>query len=162
MTNSHVKKLEMTGMKMCSSHILRDHVRNYTPETEGREYHREVLESKTEVVWTREENDKESVRSQTLEAVPNGRRRGKPKQIIMDAVSKNDKVDQLFVYQNIIKIIEFVCFNVILRGGYFCIIIYHNYIMSYFNCLLFQQVEVIFRSILLYIYFKFKMYFICI
>ena len=76
----------------------------------------------------------------------------------MDAVSKNDKVDHLFVYQNIIQIIEFVCFKVILRGGYFCI---YNYIMSYFNCLLFQQVEVIFMPILLYIYFKFKMYFMC-
>ena len=65
----------------------------------------------------------------------------------MDAVSKNDKVDHLFVYRDIIKIIEFVCFKVILRGGYFCIILY-NYIMSYFNCLLFQQVEVIFRPII--------------
>ena len=73
----------MTGMKMCSNHILRDHVRNYNTRAEGREYHREVQESKTEVVWTREENDKESVRSQTLEVVPNGRRRGKPKQIWM-------------------------------------------------------------------------------
>ena len=89
MTNSHVKKLEMTGMKMCSSHILRNHVRNYTQETEGREYHTEVQESKTEVVWICEENDKESVRGQTLEAVPNGRRRGKPKQRWMHCVKKS-------------------------------------------------------------------------
>ncbi len=50
-----------------------------TPETEGREHHREVQESKTEVVWTREENDKEYARRQTLDLVPNGRRRGRPK-----------------------------------------------------------------------------------
>ncbi len=46
-----------------------------TPETEGREHHREVQEGKTEVVWTREENDKEYARRQTLDLVPNRRRR---------------------------------------------------------------------------------------
>ena len=39
MTNSHMKKLEVTGMKMCSGHILW--------ETEGREHHREVQQCGT-------------------------------------------------------------------------------------------------------------------
>ena len=51
MTNSHMKKLEVTGMKMCSGHILW--------ETEGRD----ITERCSNVVllkvmWTHEENDR--------------------------------------------------------------------------------------------------------
>ena len=49
-------------MKMCRwacSHTLRDHKlyekRKHQGETEGREYHREVQESATQVVWPRKE-----------------------------------------------------------------------------------------------------------
>ena len=56
-TSAHVKKLEVTELEMCRwayGHLLRDHVRNYNI-TECRVYHREVQESKTEVVWPRKE-----------------------------------------------------------------------------------------------------------
>ena len=59
MTSSHVKKLEVTDMKLCRwtcSHTLRDHVRNDdTRERLSREHHRDVQESKLEVVWKRQE-----------------------------------------------------------------------------------------------------------
>ena len=55
-TSSHVKKLDVTEMKMCRwacGHTLRDHVRNddIRNKTESREHNRVVQESKTEVVW---------------------------------------------------------------------------------------------------------------
>ena len=61
-TSSHVKKLEVTEMKMCRWAML-PHAKSFRPcekrkhqgETEGREYHREVQESVTEVVWPRKE-----------------------------------------------------------------------------------------------------------
>ena len=54
MTRSHVKKLEVTEMKMFSwacGHTLRDlcEKRKHLGETEDREHHREVQESATEV-----------------------------------------------------------------------------------------------------------------
>ena len=53
-TRSHVKKLEVTEMKMCSwacGHTLRDlcEKRKHQGETEYREHHREVQENATEV-----------------------------------------------------------------------------------------------------------------
>ena len=60
-TSSHVKKLEVTEMKMCRwacGHTLRDHVRNDDIRVRlkvHREYHREVQESKIEVIWIRQE-----------------------------------------------------------------------------------------------------------
>ena len=41
----------VTEAKMFSDHVRNDNIR----ETEGREHHREVQESKIEVVWTRED-----------------------------------------------------------------------------------------------------------
>ena len=77
----------------------------------------------------------------------------------MDALcQKIMKVDHLFVFQNIIKNIEFVCFKVIIRGGYFCIYIIVISTVSIFNKFRFY----LGLLNLLYIYFKFKMYFIFI
>ena len=58
-TSSHVKKLELTEMKMCiwtGGHTLRDHVRNENiKERLKAESIAEVQESATEVVWPRKE-----------------------------------------------------------------------------------------------------------
>ena len=61
MTSSHVKKLEVTEMKMCRwacGHTLRDHVRKddirdrlVVENITERQYWGEVQESKIEVVW---------------------------------------------------------------------------------------------------------------
>ena len=60
--SSHVKKLEVTELKMCRwefGHTLRDHVRNDDIrerfKLKTREHHREEQESKSGVVWTRQE-----------------------------------------------------------------------------------------------------------
>ena len=55
-TSSHVKKLEVTEVKMCTSgHTLIYHmINNNIRETGGRASHKVVQESKTEVVRTRE------------------------------------------------------------------------------------------------------------
>ena len=59
MTSSNVKKLEVTETKMCiwaCSHTLRAYVRNDDiGETLTVENHRDVQESKTDVVWPRKE-----------------------------------------------------------------------------------------------------------
>ena len=90
-----------------------------TPETEGREYHRGAGKQDWGSLDTWRERQRICQKSNTGGGA-NWEKKRKTK-ANMDAVSKNDKVDHLFVYQNIIKIIEFVCFKVILRGGYFCI-----------------------------------------
>ena len=58
-TTSHVKKLEVTEMKMCRwacEHTLRDHVRNENIKERLKvESIAEVQESATEVVWSRKE-----------------------------------------------------------------------------------------------------------
>ena len=60
-TSSHVKKLEVTEMKMIVQMGMRPHAkrprekRKHQGETEGREYCREVQESATHVVWPRKE-----------------------------------------------------------------------------------------------------------
>ena len=58
-TRSHVKKLEVTEMKMCRwacGHTLRDHVRNENIKERPKvESIAEVQESATEVVWPRKE-----------------------------------------------------------------------------------------------------------
>ena len=55
MTNSHVKKREVTEMRMWPHTKRPCEKRKHQGETEGREYRREVQESETQVVWTREE-----------------------------------------------------------------------------------------------------------
>ena len=60
--------------------------------TEGREYHREVQESKAEAVWPRKEEIPRLCRKKDsyLEMVPPGRRkRGRPKQRWMDSVNRD-------------------------------------------------------------------------
>ena len=55
-TSSHVKKLEVTEMMGMRPHAKRPcDKRKHQGETEGREYHREVQESATEVGWPRKE-----------------------------------------------------------------------------------------------------------
>ena len=55
-TSSHVKKLEVTEMMGMRPHAKRPcEKRKHKGETEGREYHREVQESATEVGWPRKE-----------------------------------------------------------------------------------------------------------
>ena len=55
-TSSHVKKLEVTEMMGMRPHAKRPcEKRKHQGETEGREYHREVQESATEVGWPRKE-----------------------------------------------------------------------------------------------------------
>ena len=55
-TSSHVKKLEVTEMMGMRAHAKRPcEKRKHQGETEGREYHREVQESATEVGWPRKE-----------------------------------------------------------------------------------------------------------
>ena len=55
-TSSHVKKLEVTEMMGMRPHAKRPCAkRKHQGETEGREYHREVQESATEVGWPRKE-----------------------------------------------------------------------------------------------------------
>ena len=55
--------------------------RQHQGENEGREYHREVQESKTEVVWIHKMTTK-NTSEETVEMVPPGRRKsGRPKQI---------------------------------------------------------------------------------
>ena len=60
-TSSHVKKLEVTEMKIHVHMGMRPHAKRPCPkrkhqgETEGREYHRDVQESATEVVWPHKE-----------------------------------------------------------------------------------------------------------
>ena len=55
MTSSHMQKMEVTEMKMCRlayGHTLRiDNIR----ESLGREYHREVQENETEMIWRRDQ-----------------------------------------------------------------------------------------------------------
>ena len=85
-TSSHVKKLEVTEMKMCRwacGHTLRDHVRNDNIKE------RLKVESITErcrkarLMWFGhvKRRDQEHVGRKTMEMVPPGRRkRGRPKQ----------------------------------------------------------------------------------
>ena len=55
-TSSHVKKLEVTEMMGMRPYAKRPcEKRKHQGETEGREYHREVQESATEVGWPRKE-----------------------------------------------------------------------------------------------------------
>ena len=66
--------------------------RKHQGETEGREYRREMQESKIEVVWTCQEARPSIgyVGRKTLEMVPPGRRkRGRPNQIWMDCVNRD-------------------------------------------------------------------------
>ena len=77
MTSSHVKKLEVTEMKMCRwayGHTLKIpcEKRWQQGETEGREYHRELQESKIEMVWTHKKARPRIVYvgRKTLEMVP--------------------------------------------------------------------------------------------
>ena len=87
-TSSHVKKLEVTEMKMCICQMgMRPHAkrpcekRKHQGETGGREYHREAQESETGVVWPRKEARPRLRRKKDSEMVPPGRRkRGRPKQ----------------------------------------------------------------------------------
>ena len=56
--SSYVKKREVTEMKMCRwacGHTLRFDVRNDDTRERSRGHHREVQESKIDVVWTRQE-----------------------------------------------------------------------------------------------------------
>ena len=94
-TSSHVKKLEVTEMKMCSwacGHTLRDHMRN--------DNIRERLNVESITEWCRKarlrlfghvmRRDQNYVGKKTLEMVPPGRRkRGRPKQRWMDYVNRD-------------------------------------------------------------------------
>ena len=64
--------------------------RKHQGETEDREYHKEVQESATEMVWPRKEARPRLRMKKTLEMVPPGRRkRGRPKQRWMDGVNRD-------------------------------------------------------------------------
>ena len=96
-TSSHVKKLEVTELKMCRlacGHTLSDHMRN--------DYIREKLKvenmtercRKARLGWFCHVNwgVQEYVGRKTLEMVPPGRRkRGRPKQIWMNCVNRDTR-----------------------------------------------------------------------
>ena len=90
MTSSHVKKLEVTEMKMCRwacGHALRDHARN--DDIRDRLNVENITEKcrKERLRWFGhvKRRDKEYVGRNTLEMAPPGRRkRGRPKQRWMD------------------------------------------------------------------------------
>ena len=92
MTSSHVKKLEVTEMKMCRwacGHTLRDHMRN--DDTRERLKVESITErcKKANLRWFGhvKRRDQDYIGRKTLEMVPPGRRkRGRPKQIWMDCV----------------------------------------------------------------------------
>ena len=79
MTSSHVKKREVTEIKMCKWACGHTKIpcekRYHQGETDCREYHREVQESKNEVVCTRKEARTKYVGRNTLDMVPPGSRK---------------------------------------------------------------------------------------
>ena len=94
-TSSHVKKLEVTEMKMCRwacGHTLRDHVRN---DDIRKKLKVEIITERCRKARLRwfghvKRRDQEYVGRKTLEMVPPGRRkRGRPKQRWMDCVNRD-------------------------------------------------------------------------
>ena len=94
-TSSHVKKLEVTEMKMCRwacGHTLRDHVRNEN--IKARLKVESIAERcrKARLRWFGhvKRRDQDYVGRQTLEMVPPARpKRGRPKQRWMDCVNRD-------------------------------------------------------------------------
>ena len=96
-TSSHVKKLEMTEMKMCRwacGHTLRDHVRN---ENIKERLKVESIAERCRKVRLRwfghvKRRDEDYVGRKTLEMVPPGRRKqGRPTQRWMDCVNLSER-----------------------------------------------------------------------
>ena len=94
-TSSHVKKLEVTEMKMCRwacGHTLRDHVRNEN--IKERQKVESIAERyrKARLGWFGhvKRRCQDYVGRKTLEMIPPGRRkRGRPKQRWMDCVNRD-------------------------------------------------------------------------
>ena len=93
-TRSHVKKLEVTEMKMCRwacGHTLRDHVRNKNIKKRLNVESITERPKKARLRWFChvKRRDQDYVRRKTLEMVPFGRRkRGRPKQRWMDYLNR--------------------------------------------------------------------------
>ena len=94
-TSSHVKKLEVTEMKMCRrafGHTQRYHVRNDDIRKQLKVENITERCTKARLRWFGhvKRRDQEYVGRKTLEMVPPGRRkRGKPKQSGMDCVNRD-------------------------------------------------------------------------
>ena len=96
-TSSHVKKLEVTEMKMCSwacGHTLRDHVRNDSIRERLKVESITERYRKTRLRWVGhvKRGDHDYFGRNNLEMAPPGRRkRGRPKQGWMDCVNRDTK-----------------------------------------------------------------------
>ena len=94
-TSSHVKKLEVTGMKMCRwacGHTLRDHVRNENIKERLKVESIAERCRKARLRWFGhvKRRDQEYVGRKTLEMVPPGRKeRGRPNQRWMDCINQD-------------------------------------------------------------------------
>ena len=95
LTSSHVKKLEVTEMKMCrwaSGHTLRDHVRNDNIKDRLKVESIAERYRKARLGWFGhvKRRDQYYIGRKTLEMAPPGRRkRGRPKQRWMDCVNRD-------------------------------------------------------------------------
>ena len=96
-TRSHVKKLEVTEMKMCSwacGHTLRDHMRkdNTRERLKVESITERCRKARLRLFGHVKRRDQEYVGRKTLEVVPPGRKkRGRPKQRWMDYVNRDTR-----------------------------------------------------------------------